>query len=292
MTFSAIRPPRPVPALRRCLGVLGLTAAGLMALAQPALSATAADPHAGHAMQIGGSGVMQQQYSLPDVPVTRQDGKRMRLAQALDDGRPVMLNFIYTSCNAICPVTSQVFTEVRERLGAERDKINMVSISIDPEQDTPKRLTAYAKRFGASGTWSHYTSSTADSIEIQRAFGAWRGDKMNHQPITWLRPAPGKPWLRFEGFTSPEDLVKAYVQATQGEAGDYCPPAEAARPADGAKVAALGGTAHGSSGAAAMTVATMPSTTATPTARVATGVHRSTPATMPAAPRSPNRTTP
>jgi protein SCO1/2 len=195
--------------------------AGVVALALPVAAKPAADDHASHSMPAETSYSIET-YKLPDVRVTRNDGKRMSLADALDDGRPVMLNFIYTSCNAICPVTSQVFVEVRERLGADRDKINMVSISIDPEQDTPKRLTAYAKRFGAGGTWSHYTSSTADSIEIQRAFGAWRGDKMNHQPTTWLSVAPGKPWQRYDGFTSPADLVASYVQATQGQGAENC----------------------------------------------------------------------
>jgi protein SCO1/2 len=156
------------------------------------------------------------------VKVTRADGKRMSLAEAVDDGRPVMLNFIYTSCNAICPVTSQVFVEFRERLGAARDKINMVSISIDPEQDTPRRLTAYAKRFGSAGTWAHYTSSAAEAVEIQRAFGAWRGDKMNHQPSTWLRISPGQPWVRYEGFTGPEQLVNEYLQLGQGLGAERC----------------------------------------------------------------------
>jgi protein SCO1/2 len=76
-------------------------------------------------------------------------------------------------------VTSQVFVEVRERLGAERDKLNVVSISIDPEQHTPRRLAAYARRSGSDGAWARYTSSRANAIEIQLTFGAWRGDMMN-----------------------------------------------------------------------------------------------------------------
>jgi protein SCO1/2 len=203
---------------RRPLASITLALCALLAL--PGARA-ADDPHAGHAMKSGQSR-SEQTYQLPSVKVTRADGKRMGLAEAIDDGRPVMLNFIYTSCNAICPVTSQVFVEVRERLGAERDKINMVSISIDPEQDTPRRLAAYAKRFGSAGTWAHYTSSAADAIEIQRAFGAWRGDKMNHQPVTWLRVAPGKPWVRYEGFTGPEQLVNEYLQLSHGQGADQC----------------------------------------------------------------------
>jgi protein SCO1/2 len=164
----------------------------------------------------------EQSYMLPAVKVTRADGKRMSLAEALDDGRPVMLNFIYTSCNAICPVTSQVFVEVREKLGAERGKINMVSISIDPEQDTPAKLTEYARRFGSAGEWAHFTSGSADAVEIQRAFGAWRGDKMNHQPITYLRSAPGKPWVRLEGFFGPSALVSEYSKLVGDLASDDC----------------------------------------------------------------------
>jgi protein SCO1/2 len=149
-------------------------------------------------------------YTMPALKVTRADGKRMTLAEALDDGRPVVLNFIYTSCNAICPVSSQVFVEFRERIGARRDKINMVSISIDPEQDTPPKLTEYATRFGSAGSWAHFTSSTAGAVEIQRAFGVWRGDKMNHQPVTFMRAAPGKPWVRLDGFIGPTALVDEF----------------------------------------------------------------------------------
>ncbi|MEY4747985.1 MAG: hypothetical protein RIQ60_199 [Pseudomonadota bacterium] len=182
--------------------------------------AQAAENHAGHTMGNGLAHTVHN-YSLPAVKVTRADGKRMTLAEAVDDGRPVMLNFIYTSCNAICPVTSQVFVEFRERLGTvERDKINMISFSIDPEQDTPKRLTAYAKRFGGAGTWAHFTSSSADAVEIQRAFGTWRGDKMNHQPVTLVRVAPGKPWQRYEGFIGPEQLVQQYLALMSG--ADVC----------------------------------------------------------------------
>jgi protein SCO1/2 len=154
-------------------------------------------------------------YKLPALKVTRADGKRLALADAIDDGRPVLLNFIYTSCTAICPITSQVFLELRERMSvAQRDGVNMVSISIDPEQDTPARLTDYAKRYGGAGVWSHYTGSSADAIEIQRAFETWRGDKMNHQPTTFLRAAPGKPWVRLDGFYTPAALFGEYQKLT------------------------------------------------------------------------------
>ncbi|MEY4754326.1 MAG: hypothetical protein RJA44_2001 [Pseudomonadota bacterium] len=193
-----------------------LLGAGLLGLALCSPLARAAGEHdhhttlAGEAAQAGIQRV-ERTLTMPAVTLTRQDGSRVTLGNALDDGRPVILNFIFTTCNAICPVTSQVFSEFRALLpAAERDAINMVSISIDPEQDTPRKLTAYAKRFGSAGTWAHYTGSLRDSELVQRAFEAWRGDKMNHVPQTFLRPAPGKPWIRIDGFLSPEGLLSEY----------------------------------------------------------------------------------
>lgn len=153
----------------------------------------------------------ERDITLPSATLTRSDGARLTLSSAVDDGRPVLLNFIFTTCTAICPVTSQVFAEFRGLLAqGERDGINMISISIDPEQDSPRRLTAYAKRFGNNGTWAHFTGSARDSEIIQRAFEAWRGDKMNHVPQTYLRAAPGKSWIRLDGFISPEELMSEY----------------------------------------------------------------------------------
>ncbi|MDH4289490.1 MAG: SCO family protein [Aquincola sp.] len=222
----------PMAPLRGTAACVLLAAASVALLM--ALPAAAHDAHAGHAMAVAAQGEhaghqmagglvrSEHAYALPALKVTRADGKQMTLSEAMDDGRPVMLNFVYTSCTSICPITSQVFVEVRERLGAQRDAVNMVSISIDPEQDTPRRLTEYAKRFGGAGTWAHYTSSSADAVEIQRAFDAWRGDKMNHQPTTYLRAAPGKPWVRLDGFYGPDALVSEFRKLAGNPVSSRC----------------------------------------------------------------------
>ncbi len=147
------------------------------------------------------------QYALPRVTLTREDGKRVDLATELNDGRPVVLNFIYTSCTTICPMSSAVFEQFQDKLGDARDSVHLVSISIDPEQDTPARLRAYAAQFHAGKAWNHYSGSLESSVTVQRTFNAYRGDKMAHVPLTLLREAPGKPWVRFDGFARSEDLL-------------------------------------------------------------------------------------
>ena len=158
----------------------------------------------------GGKKRSEADYRLPAVVLVRQDGQRVNFPAAVDDGRPVILHFMYTSCTAICPATTQVFARVQEKLGPDRDTTHMVSISIDPEHDTPGRLGEFARKFNAGPHWNFYTGTLDDSIALQKAFDAYRGDKMNHMPITYLRAAPGKPWVRLDGLVSPDDIVKEY----------------------------------------------------------------------------------
>jgi protein SCO1/2 len=166
------------------------------------------DPHAHHHMDM--SRALQRSeavYVIPAVDLVRDDGKTVSLPAELDDGRPVVLNFIYTSCTTICPLSSQVFAQFQRGLAAKHESVHLVSISIDPEQDTPQRLRAYAQQFHAERGWDHYSGTVAASLAVQRAFVAYRGDKMSHTPLTLLRAAPGKPWVRLDGFATGDDLL-------------------------------------------------------------------------------------
>jgi protein SCO1/2 len=180
--------------------------------ASGAMSTGAADQAAPSHMAMDGVEVSTVSYAIPPVQLVRESGKRVSLPQELDDGRPVVLNFIFTTCESTCPLSSQTFASFQRKLGAERSKVHMVSISIDPEQDTPARLRAYAKKFGAGPQWQHYTGTLQASIAAQQAFGAYRGDKMSHTPLTLLRAAPGQPWTRIDGFVTPEQLLHHYHQ--------------------------------------------------------------------------------
>lgn len=149
-------------------------------------------------------------YALPNVAMMRADGAKVSFPGEIEDGKPILLHFIFTSCTAVCPLMSQVFSEVQAKLGEERKRVRMVSISIDPEHDNPARLAEHARKFGAGPQWQHYTGSAEASVALQRAFQVYRGDKMNHLPITFLRVAPGHPWTRLEGFASAEEVIREY----------------------------------------------------------------------------------
>lgn len=146
-------------------------------------------------------------YEVPSVALVRDDGKPVDFSQELDDGRPVVLSFIYTSCTTVCPLTSHTLSQLQNMLGAARDSVHLVSISIDPEFDTPARLHDYAATFGAGPEWQHYTGTLAASKRAQTAFNVYRGNKMDHVPVSLIRSKPGAPWVRIEGFATPEQLL-------------------------------------------------------------------------------------
>jgi protein SCO1/2 len=192
----------------RRAGSLGVALWAFAALAAPlACAGEATDPHAHHHAMVDGSTRTVASYQIPAVSLVRDDNRTVTLPDELNDGRPVVLAFIYTSCTTVCPLTSRTLYELQNKLGSARDSVHLVSISIDPEQDTPKRLREYAERFHAGPEWQHYTGTLAASQAAQRAFGVYRGNKMDHVPATLVRAAPGAQWVRLDGFATADQLL-------------------------------------------------------------------------------------
>jgi protein SCO1/2 len=152
------------------------------------------------------------QYTIPQVRLVRDDGKSVSLPDEMNDGRPVVLNFVFTTCGSICPLMSQIFGQFQQRMAKQGGDVHLMSISTDPEQDTPERLREYAKQFGAGPSWQHYTGTLQASQAAQRAFDVYRGDKMSHTAVTLIRIAPGQPWRRIDGFVTPDELVHEFHQ--------------------------------------------------------------------------------
>jgi protein SCO1/2 len=179
---------------------------------------SAMDPHANHAMPDTKAAVKRSMMEVTPAatPVVRQDGSKTTLAKELDGKKPTILAFIYTSCTTVCPVTSQILSRTQDLLGADLPNVRILSISIDPEYDTAERLLAYSQKFGAKSQWQHYTGTLANSVAIQKAFGAYRGDKMNHVPLMFINGGGKKNWVQLEGFPSAEQVVKEYRDQVKG----------------------------------------------------------------------------
>ena len=198
-----------------------VTVAGVgIALAAGATPAGAQDPMAGHEhhrMAMSNTAApanlraMEAQPNLEGLTLVDANGRSVALRDAVNADVPVMVNFIFTTCTTICPVMSAGFAQLEGRLAAEHRGVRLVSISIDPETDTPARLREYAARHGAGGDWMFLTGDPAASEAAQRAFGAFRGSKESHTAATFVRRTRSGPWERLDGLASGEVLMQAYA---------------------------------------------------------------------------------
>ena len=110
----------------------------------------------------------------PDVTLVTQDGRRVRFYSDLLRGKVVLINFIFTRCKELCPRTTANIRRVQELLGPEIGRtVHIVSITVDPENDTPPVLRAYAEAAGATRGWQFLTGNPEDIELIRRKLGVF-----------------------------------------------------------------------------------------------------------------------
>jgi len=146
-------------------------------------------------------------YTVPNVTLLNQDGKRVTLKSLTDSGKPVIVNFIYTTCTTICPVLSASFSNLRKQLGPDLEKVQFISISIDPEHDRPEKMKKYLSRFNSKKGWDFLTGSREDINRVLKAFDASVPDKMDHEPLYLLHGPQSDEWVRIKGLTWSADLM-------------------------------------------------------------------------------------
>ena len=151
-----------------------------------------------------------EKYKMPDVVLINQDGKKVRLQSMLTSDTPVVVDFIYGTCTTICPVLSAGFINLQGKLGALNQNVRLISITIDPENDTPKIMKEYLKRYRAKPGWDFLTGSRSDIDAVMKAFNAYIPDKMSHYPLNLIRSPKDGSWVRLFGLMSSKEFLEEY----------------------------------------------------------------------------------
>ncbi|GAM10067.1 hypothetical protein OR1_02354 [Geobacter sp. OR-1] len=154
-----------------------------------------------------------ERYSLPDVTLLDQNGRKVRLRSLVESDKPVVLDFIFGTCTTICPVLSSCYINLQQKLGADSQKVHLVSISIDPENDTPKVMKEYLKRYGARPGWDFLTGSRRDIDAVMRGFNAYIPNKMSHYALTLIHPPKADKWIRVYGIMSTSEFLAEIQKA-------------------------------------------------------------------------------
>lgn len=192
---------------RTALASLGLNALG--ALAVSAVPAGAQSPTSDLRIAEETPRAEQMKRFFPNVSLQTHDGRSVRFYDDLIKGRKVIINFTFTSCTGTCPRTSSNLAQVQGMLGDRigRD-IFLVSISIDPEHDTPEKLAEYAKTFNAKAGWTFATGRRQDVDNIRRRLGLWDSpDYTQHMGLLTFGNEPEGKWGATPALDTPKNIV-------------------------------------------------------------------------------------
>jgi cytochrome oxidase Cu insertion factor (SCO1/SenC/PrrC family) len=146
----------------------------------------------------------------PNAVLTDQDGKQYKFYDDLIKNKVVSVNFIFTSCTASCGLETARLREVQQLLGERVGKdVFFYSISIDPLNDTPKELKAYAARYNAGPGWKFLTGKPADIELIQRKLGLFddmdKGQPLSQHNLDSMIGNQGTGrWMKSSPFESPQ----------------------------------------------------------------------------------------
>jgi cytochrome oxidase Cu insertion factor (SCO1/SenC/PrrC family) len=135
---------------------------------------------------------------VPDVPVVDQSGQALHFHRDLIAGRVVVVAFFFTSCEEACPIVAHTLVGLQRALG-DRRGISIVSVSLDPEHDTPERLAAWGRRYGVRPGWTLVTGSRASMQQLARAMTGDDARPGVHQAVLYIGNDRTGEWVRDTG---------------------------------------------------------------------------------------------
>jgi protein SCO1/2 len=138
---------------RISIAVMGLAmAAAATAAGRATLKAGAFDPPA----------------AVPEIALVSSHGGTLSLARYR--GKVVLLEFGFTNCPQVCPMTLATLAQARRQLGAEASKVQVVFVTVDPQRDDAARMRAYLKGFDP--TFVGGTGTPAQLAAVRARYGA------------------------------------------------------------------------------------------------------------------------
>lgn len=152
---------------------------------------------------------------IPDAQVLDQNGKQLNFYSDLIKGKTVAINFVFTTCTAICPSLTATFRRVQQDAATRGIDVQLISVSVDPTTDTPERLHDYAMKFKAGPGWTFVTGDKARIDSVLQGLGAAVSNKNDHTPMILIGNDSSDYWTRAYGLTSPVKIVDILAEATK-----------------------------------------------------------------------------
>ena len=168
--------------------------------------------------------------AVPDLEVLDQDGRTLHVSTDLLRGKTVIVSFMYTSCTAVCPLMGKALSKLQDALGPRLGSdVFLLSVSMDPENDTPERLKAWGERFARKPGWTLVTGSKATIEELQTVLAGAPVRKGDHTPAVLILNLDRGIRIREFGLAAPD----RYLRLLEGQESLKSPAAR--RPGNSAR---------------------------------------------------------
>ena len=148
------------------------------------------------------------QMQIPQVNLVNQDGMPVRFDSDVIGNRLAVINTVFTTCTTVCPVAGANFGFLARKLGDRlgRDVI-LVSISIDPMNDTPDRLKIWSAKFYEGGGWTLLTGKKPEVDSLLKALGLFSPERQDHTSTVLIGNYKAG-WTRANSLASPNKLLQ------------------------------------------------------------------------------------
>jgi protein SCO1 len=144
-----------------------------------------------------------------DIELVNQDGQKVRFYSDLIDGRIVIINSFFATCTGVCPVMGGTFKKIQSVLGDRIGKdVHLISISVDPENDTPAALRKYAKATAARPGWTFITGDKKNVETALHKLGLKTANKESHTPVVLIGNEPKGVWKKAFGLAASDEVIK------------------------------------------------------------------------------------
>ncbi|MFQ5854338.1 MAG: SCO family protein [Anaerolineae bacterium] len=170
----------------------------------------------------------------PDFTLVNQDGEVVSLSDFR--GSFVLLDFIYTSCRTVCPMLTANFRRIQDELGDRFGSgVFLISVTIDPEYDTPEVLKAYAETFGAGLSGWAFLTGEPETVyqmmdEYMQTFEEKAPRDIDHTALTVLINPAGEERHRYWGTGYPPQMVIERIEAVGRQRAEEVVSSAVARP--------------------------------------------------------------
>ncbi len=197
----------------------------LLSVSQPQM----AQPHERHRLHTApteetATESARRQMLIPDVVLINQDGQQVHFYNALVKDNVVAISFIFTTCTTSCTPIGANFSVLQQLMGDYLGRnLFLISISVDPVNDTPERLKAWGHKFNAGRNWTLLTGPKHEVDKLLKALKVFTPDIRDHSPIVLIGNDTTDEWTRMYGLAPPAKLAEGITSVMTFAAKDASP---------------------------------------------------------------------